>query len=169
MQRCLTLAGALVVASLLLTPAFATCPAGVTDPLTVALGAWAYQTTGENAALDRPMGAIGTFIVTIRPATPTIPEQGLVSVNEANAGPGNGNGTVGTNQGLATIFAPTSPRQGLITVNADCTGGTIMLGPSGGQNSFRTFAFVFAQGFNQMYLLSVDDSNAVITGVAKRQ
>jgi hypothetical protein len=169
MRRCLTLAAALVVASLLLTPAFATCPAGVTDPLTLAVGAWAYHTAGENVNFDLPMGAIGTFIVTIKPATASVPEQGQVSVNEASAGPGNGRTLVGTNEGLATIFAPSSPRQGLVTVNADCTGGTIMLGPSGGQNSFRTFAFVFAQGFNQMYLLSVDDSNAVITGVAKRQ
>jgi hypothetical protein len=150
MRRRLILASLFVASSALLTPAYAQCPGGTSNPLKAIAGTWSFQLHG-------PSASIGRF--TIDPNAP-----GYVAITETTASEFTGVTQLGQYQGKYSVLP-------------DCSGGTIMLGPEGvnfingrgffgAGNSNRNYAFFVGSGFSEITLVSIDDMLGATMGTA---
>jgi hypothetical protein len=158
MRRYMTLA-----AICLLTLIVFSAPAMAQCPLTTLLapgggpGVWAFKVEGFSVVPGIfPVAAIGRFTATV----------GATS-RAATAGPQGLLQTVETVNYGSTLQPINSAVAGNFVLDADCSGGSLMLGP-GFPAGFREFRFVLASGGTLMYLVSADNNGVVVSGEARR-
>ena len=137
-----------------------TCP--VANPLDIFNGAtgtttWSYGTEG----LLVVFGSAGRFVAGsgIDPRAPgTV--QGLMTATDSSVG-------YYIHRIAGTGVSLNATYQGKDTVRPDCSGGTIMLGSMGVNNSARSMAFVFSVDFTQMYMVSLDNAGTEVVSIGK--